>query len=359
MDDPTVDLPVGASVTYTVTANIDPAAAGSLDNTASIIPPAGYADPTLPNSAMDSDTPAYVADVTVTKSDGIGTYTAGGSTTYTIVVSNPLGPSNVVGAVVTDAFSAQIISASWMCAPTGAGASCAAAGTGNITDTINLPVGTFVTYTVNANIQASSWGNLVNTATVTMPVGYTDPTTPNSTTDTDTPVGGSGEPEIGPPDGGYESPPPGTYIEFIFSPGIVANGDAAPDVIYYERERCTPVPCYEIQMDWVQVMISVDGSSWIQAFYWGDPGNVSDFNTNLSLSLIGDICQAAGIPTETDNCTIPFSRLYNGNTAGVAIDVDSLLGIIPGATYQWMRIISPSGGDGDPSDVDSIEPIFP
>src|SRR6186713_284972 len=41
------------------------------------------------------------SDLAVTKSNGVNAVTAGGSTTYTIVVSNA-GPAGVVGATVTD-----------------------------------------------------------------------------------------------------------------------------------------------------------------------------------------------------------------------------------------------------------------
>jgi len=84
----------------------------------------------------------------------------------------------------------------------------------------------------------------------------------------------------------------------------------------------------------------------------GDPS--SDTNTNLSLALIGDICQdAGGNPTEVDNCDIPATRLYN-NT-GVTIDID---GIVPPGTYPWIRITAPAGG-ADGAEIDAIQPYYP
>jgi hypothetical protein len=53
----TVNLEVGGSITYTVTATIDPSATGSLTNIATVTAPAGIADPnTANNSATDTDT---------------------------------------------------------------------------------------------------------------------------------------------------------------------------------------------------------------------------------------------------------------------------------------------------------------
>ena len=44
-----------------------------------------------------------------------------------------------------------------------------ASGSGNINDTVNLPVGATITYTLIANIASGATGTLVNTATVTAP----------------------------------------------------------------------------------------------------------------------------------------------------------------------------------------------
>jgi uncharacterized repeat protein (TIGR01451 family) len=181
----TVNLPAGASVTFTVTANISAAATGSLTNTATVTPPAGVTDPTPGNNtATDTDTIGVSADLSITKTDGVTTVTAGGTTNYTITASNA-GPSNVTGATVADTFPASL-TATWTCVGAGGG-TCTASGSGNINDTVNLPVGGSVTYTVSASINASASGTLTNTATVTPPAGVTDPVPGNnSATDTDT-----------------------------------------------------------------------------------------------------------------------------------------------------------------------------
>src|SRR5262249_19532138 len=97
-----VDLPPGASVTFTFTVQIDPSATGSLTNVATVPPPAGRHDPDLTNnSATDTDTLTPQADLSVTKTDGVASAVPGTATTYTIVVSNN-GPSAVTGASVSD-----------------------------------------------------------------------------------------------------------------------------------------------------------------------------------------------------------------------------------------------------------------
>src|SRR6476469_1845649 len=128
---------------------------------------------------------AQTADLAITKNDGVTTATAGGSLTYTITASNA-GPNNASGATVADTFPALLTGATWTCVGA-SGGTCTAAGSGNINDTVNIPAGGSVTYTVSANISAAATGTLSNTATVTAPAGVTDPTPGNnSATDSDT-----------------------------------------------------------------------------------------------------------------------------------------------------------------------------
>src|SRR6185295_7323384 len=100
----------------------------------------------------------------ITKSDGLTNATPGQATTYTIVASNS-GPSSAVGASVTDTFPAGFTGATWTCVGAGGG-TCTAAGSGNISDTVNLPAGGSVTYSVNGTIDGAFTGTLSNTATV-------------------------------------------------------------------------------------------------------------------------------------------------------------------------------------------------
>jgi uncharacterized repeat protein (TIGR01451 family) len=178
-----VTLPVTGSVTYTAICTISPAATGNLDNTASVSGAAG--DPNGGNnSQQDSDTPTFVADLSITKTDGTTTYTAGGSTTYTITASNTAGPSNTTG-TVTDNFPG-VLTCSWTCVGAGGGL-CTAAGAGNISDPVTLPAGGSVTYTASCTISPAATGNLDNTASVAG--AASDPNGGNnSQLDSDTPA---------------------------------------------------------------------------------------------------------------------------------------------------------------------------
>ena len=180
-----INLPSGASVTYTASCTVAAAATGTLSNTATVVAPGGVTDPTPGNnSATDSDTLASAADLAITNTDGVTTAVRGGSVTYTIAASNA-GPSGVTGANVADTFPAALTCA-WTCAGT-SGGTCTASGSGNISDAANLPPGGSTTYTATCSIAGSATGSLSNTATVTVPPSAGDPVPGNnSATDTDT-----------------------------------------------------------------------------------------------------------------------------------------------------------------------------
>lgn len=175
-----VNLPSGSAVTYTASCAISAAATGTLSNTATVTPPIN--DPnTGNNSATDSDNLLPQADVSITKSDGQTTVNAGGSTVYTISASNA-GPSNAPATTVADSFPAFCVSPSWTCTGAGGGA-CAANGTGNLNQTVNLPAGGSVSFAATCPISGTATGVLSNTATVAAGVNDTN-TGNNSATDT-------------------------------------------------------------------------------------------------------------------------------------------------------------------------------
>ncbi len=179
-----INLPAGGSFTFTVTAPISAAATGSLANTATVSSAVTDSTPAN-NSATDTDTITQSADLAITKTDGVTTVTAGGSTTYTITASNP-GPSNITGATLADTLPASLTGVTWTAVGAGGGTA-PASGSGNINASVNLPVGGSVTFTVSATVSPAATGSLSNTATIATPGGATDPTPGNnSATDTDT-----------------------------------------------------------------------------------------------------------------------------------------------------------------------------
>ncbi|HXF86396.1 MAG TPA: DUF11 domain-containing protein [Anaerolineales bacterium] len=290
---------------------------------------------------IPTNTPNPSADLQVTKTDGSTTYTAGSTVSYVLVITNN-GPADVTGATLTDNKPSLVTTWGWCIAPCTPVANTSA----NLTDTINLTAGSSITYNILANIHPSAAGDLINTASVTVPMGYIDPI-PGNNSATDTNTNQSGEPEVGPPDGGVISIGDGGSVTFYLSQPIVANGDGAADFVYYELY----IPAIPgIYLDQVIIEISADGSTWFPVFYWGD--NAADTNTNVNIALpnINAACPSG----EVDNCPIPSSELYNNS--GVTIDVDnSPLSAVPLGNYYWIRFTEPGLTPGDGAHVDSIE----
>ena len=183
----TVTMPPGSSITYKATGKLSAAATGTVSDTASITSPSGISDPNSGNnSATDTDTITYKADLKVTVSDGKTTAVAGTKDTYTIVVTNG-GPSKVTGAVIKDTFPSIFTGVTYTATQSGGASGFTASGSGNINDTVTMPSASKITYKASGTISASASGSISDTATVTAPSGVNDPNTGNnSATDTDT-----------------------------------------------------------------------------------------------------------------------------------------------------------------------------
>ncbi len=184
-----VNLPVGGSVTFTAVCGISAGATGTLANTATVATPGGTTDPNgANNSASDTDTLGAAvinADLAITKTNGVASSTPGTNTTYTITASNA-GPGAAPGSLVSDTFPAQCATVAWTCTGVGGG-TCAASGSGNLSQAVGLPSGGSVTFIAICALSPSATGPLTNNATVTAGAGITDPVPGNnSATDTDT-----------------------------------------------------------------------------------------------------------------------------------------------------------------------------
>ncbi len=150
-------------------------------NTSPSFPPSTLTFTPKPPPTLTPLPSTVPVDLQVTKTDSVPYYIAGSSVTYTIVVTNG-GSNTVIGATLSDPKPTQVTTWGWCidpCTP-------AATGSANLSATLNLASGASVTYRVLANINAGAINDLVNTASVSVPAGYTD-TVPgnNSATDTD------------------------------------------------------------------------------------------------------------------------------------------------------------------------------
>jgi uncharacterized repeat protein (TIGR01451 family) len=183
----TVTMPPGSEITYNATGKLSASATGTLSDTATVSGPNGVADPNpANNNATDTDTISVQADLKVTVNDGKTTAVPGTHNTYTIVVRN-VGPSKVNGAIVHDSFPSAFTGVTYTATTSGGASGFTASGSGNINNTVTMPVGSTITYKASGTISASATQSISNTATVTAPSGVLDPNTANnSATDTDT-----------------------------------------------------------------------------------------------------------------------------------------------------------------------------
>ncbi len=202
-----LSMPAGSSVTYTGICGIDPSATGTLSNTATISGSSPIMGPAKDggknkinnaggsttnsdndltnNSATDQNTLLTPeADISVTKTDGVTTAVPGQTTlTYTIVASNA-GPSDDPSVSLVDSFPA-VLSCSYTSVAAGGASGNTAVGAGNLAETLSMPSGSSVTYTVNCTIDSAATGTLSNTATVSASVTDNNLAN-NSATDNDT-----------------------------------------------------------------------------------------------------------------------------------------------------------------------------
>jgi uncharacterized repeat protein (TIGR01451 family) len=241
-----VNLKAGAWITYTIVANIDPLATGSIQNTATITSPMGFIDTdTSNNTSTDDDPIVPPADVSVTVADSGAPVSPGSNVTYTITVKNN-GPNEVDGANIVDysiqnislagaqsdgaypltdshsdsSITSQLINVyltnfyletdgsygpytvtafdgyleaspqagrpyetaqSYTAIGIGGASGFTAHGTGNIDDTVNLPAGASIVYTVIGTLSPLYSGSLQKTVTVSMPNSVVDTNPANNT----------------------------------------------------------------------------------------------------------------------------------------------------------------------------------
>jgi uncharacterized repeat protein (TIGR01451 family) len=347
----TVTLPAGATITYTVVGTVSSAATGSLTNTATVTPTAG-----TPMSATDNDN---IAQLSITKVDNAGgssivpstgNVTPGQSLTYTVVVHNS-GTGSVTGASVTDPLPANFTSGTYTTVLAGGATDTKPTGSGNIADTVTLPAGATITYTVVGTISSAATGTLTNTATVTPTVG-----TPMSATDNDniaqlsiTKVDNAGGSSIVPSTGNVTPGQSLTYTVVVHNSGTGSvTGASVTD----------PLPANFTSGTYTTVLAGGATDS--------NPtgsGNISDTVTlpagaTITYTVVGTISSAAtGTLTNTATVTptagTPMSATDNDNIAQLSITkvdnaggssiVPSTGNVTPGQSLTYTVVVHNSG----------------
>ncbi len=295
-----LDLAPGATATLVIAGTVSPSAAGSLSNTAAAAVPAGWTDP-VPgnNAATDVDVLQPRADLAVSKTDGQASAVPGQPVTYTVTVANN-GPSDVVGAPVSDVMPAALTGVSWTCtvAP-GDGACGAASGSGDVATTVDLRSGRQATFTVTGTVSPAAAGSLSNTAAVAAPAGWTDPTPGNNTaTDTDT-LAGSADLAVTKTDG-QASATPGGPVSYT-----VAVANNGPSAVAGATVTDT-------------VPAAVTGVSWTCSLTAGSGSCGSASGTGNSIATSLDLASGAVVTITVLGTVSPSASGTLSNTATVA-----------------------------------------
>lgn len=116
--------------------------------------------------------------------DGQPTIEDGETLTYLMVIRND-GPDDALGASVEVPFGPELITISWTCVAS-TGAACGASGAGDIDETVDLPVGSTVTFTVSATVSAPS--GIISTTVTALPDDPFDEILPENNSATDTTI---------------------------------------------------------------------------------------------------------------------------------------------------------------------------
>jgi uncharacterized repeat protein (TIGR01451 family) len=183
----TVTLPPGGAITVSFQASVSGTASGTIANVATISTPPGTTDTTPGNNTGTATiTVGLVADLSLSKVASTATPNAGGTLTYTLVLSNA-GPSTATNATFADNLPTGLGTLSNVTSAVGGGAS---TGSFNITSsalngTVTLPPGGAITVSFQASVSGTASGTIANVATVSTPPGTTD-TTPGNNTGTAT-----------------------------------------------------------------------------------------------------------------------------------------------------------------------------
>ncbi len=112
-------------------------------------------------------------DLSVIQTANPVSYTAGQDLSFQITVSNS-GPASANATSVIDFFPAQLSGVDWICTPNN-GATCNnAIGSGNLTESVNLPANSGVVIDAVGTVAIGTTGLISNTAQVIVPLGVTD-----------------------------------------------------------------------------------------------------------------------------------------------------------------------------------------
>ncbi|WP_231491401.1 DUF11 domain-containing protein [Pedobacter sp. Leaf170] len=176
-------LAPGQSTTLTISGNVAQDAAGTLNNSASVIAPQGTTDPSSANNtATDAVTVNRTIDFSIAKTSTPLRAVAGNSLVYNITVTNN-GTAKMLSSDVLRVV--DVLPSGFTANSYNASAGVYDGATGNWTG-LTIASGQSVSLAISGSVSAAATGSLTNTVTLTAPTGITDPNTTNNTSSINT-----------------------------------------------------------------------------------------------------------------------------------------------------------------------------
>jgi Tol biopolymer transport system component len=127
-----------------------------------------------------------VADLTIAMTGVAAPVRWRQSVRYVVDVTNG-GPDDAQGAAVSVSTPSELEGVHWTCAAA-AGSACAATGTDAISDSVGLPPGGSVRYTIDGTVKGGVSGGFTSTASVTAPPAISDPDASNDVASVETTI---------------------------------------------------------------------------------------------------------------------------------------------------------------------------
>jgi uncharacterized repeat protein (TIGR01451 family) len=173
--DETVNVTIDGTVSFTITALVDPYFTGQIDNLVeAVVFEEGFnTDTDLSNNTDSVSTNVtQELDLSVSKQLLTNPIVAGETVSFEVVVMNH-GPSASDQVAVTDNLMSGLSDAVWTCTPTGL-AVCQLTGQGGLNQVVDIPPGEQVTYILTAMLDPDALGNLENMASIQIPAPVID-----------------------------------------------------------------------------------------------------------------------------------------------------------------------------------------
>lgn len=175
-------LEANSSVTYTVMAQLATNITGPVTNTATITPPMGFTDPDPTNNTATTLINVIPgADVTLSVNPLTPVASLGGKMGYEVIVTNN-GPAPVMGVAIGSTIDPNILGVTFTAVGSGGASNFSSAGNGNIADSVTLPVGAKIVYTISGTVNTGITGDLTSSFTTANPPGTPDPNGDNLVT---------------------------------------------------------------------------------------------------------------------------------------------------------------------------------